>query len=113
MIRAAAGFAVGLVVGTFLGWSSEDPAVADVPDVVEAIEADDPVDVRPWQDDLVVVERDPEDEARELAEAQCAIDVLNGLAVELTAASVIVQGYWSDLAYGGPCEHKEALWPNG
>jgi len=113
--RVAAGFVAGLVVGTspyLLAGSDGVPTVelVDVPAV--AIEpVDDDVEVPPWEDDLFRVPVDLDDEDAMAVEAQCAIDILNAVGLDITAASVVVLGYWSDMAYGGSCEHKEAVWP--
>lgn len=63
----------------------------------------------PWEDDLYRVRTDPDDDEAAMVAAQCSIDVLNHVGLEITAASVVVLGYWSDMAYGGPCEHWEVL----
>jgi hypothetical protein len=108
---------VGLVAGALLGWSGsesheqESATVAQVdhwaePDVELSQESDEEVEVW-WEWDRPV--RDPDDEAGMMIEAQCSIDILNRVGLEISVLSVFALGDWADMAYGGPCEYLEAL----
>lgn len=118
MRRAAAGLAVGLVLG-FVSASlvdsteveaAEEPAAA-LPSVtvvdVDPSDVDDGPDW--WEWDVERRDRDPDDDEAFYEEAECGIEVMNALGIEITVYAVLLVNDWSDYAYGGPCEHRDAI----
>lgn len=107
---------VGLIVGTLLGLfaspvDQQGPDIVLVPRDSWTVEKPEPVPKSEpeslWEWDRPEVDLD--DQEALLQEAECAIRILDMVGLELSVASVFALGDWSDMAYGGPCEHLEAL----
>lgn len=114
MRRAAAAFALGLLVGAspHLAGASRDAGAAVAPPrppdhltgppPVPVVEPVEPAELDPWHVEL------PDDPGGDAA-AGCAIDLLDLFGLDVAYANVAAVLDWSYIAYGGPCAHLDAV----